>query len=148
MILLFLSDYNEFQILSLWLLSVITQALMLRSQPIYDKRENLIAVFIEVMVSLYLYVLLLLTDYWGENEYREQAGTGLVTVVGFSVFVNLTKLTHNVTREVKEYLRQKKIALMRKLREMEQDKIYQVLKNPLLYDPNYIRTVEEEQALA
>ena len=100
------------------------------------------------MVSCYLYVLLLLTDYWGENNYREQAGTGLVAVVGFSVFVNLGKLTYNVTREVKEYLRKKKIALMKKLREMEQDDLYQILKNPLLYDPNYIRTVEEEQALA
>jgi hypothetical protein len=90
---------------------------MLRCQPIYDKNENLIAVFIEVMVSFYLYVLLTLTDYWGENPFREQGGTGLVSVVGLSVFVNFAKLAYNFTRETKEYLRKKRIALMRLMRE-------------------------------
>jgi hypothetical protein len=79
----------------------------------------LLGVFIEIMVSLYLYVLITLTDYWGENNFREQAGTGLVAVVLFSVFVNLAKLVYNVTRETKEYLRKKKIALMRAIRAKE-----------------------------
>lgn len=54
--------------------SVITQALMLRYQPIKDKNENTISIFIEVMVSMYLYILLTLTDFWGENDFREEGG--------------------------------------------------------------------------
>jgi hypothetical protein len=63
------------------------------------------------MVSAYLYVLLLLTDYWGENYYRDRIGEVLVGTVGISVFVNFAKLAYNVTRETKEYLRKKRIAL-------------------------------------
>jgi hypothetical protein len=71
------------------------------------------------MVSCYLYVLLTLTDYWGDNPFREQAGTGLVAVVGLSVFVNFAKLAYNFTREIKEYIRKKRIAVMRLMRMKE-----------------------------
>jgi hypothetical protein len=57
------------------------------------------------MVSMYLYVMLCLTDFWGDNPFREQQGQGLVGVVGISTAVNFTKLAYNVTRETKEYLR-------------------------------------------
>jgi hypothetical protein len=33
---------------------------------------------------------------------------------------------------------------MRKLREAEQEALYQILKNPNLYDPDYVPTLEEE----
>jgi hypothetical protein len=36
--------------------------------------ENKASVFNEFMVSLYLYTLLHLTDFFGDNHYREEAG--------------------------------------------------------------------------
>jgi len=57
------------------------------------------------MVSAYLYVLLLLTDFWGENLFRELVGTSLVAVVSMSITVNFAKLAYNILKGVKEYLR-------------------------------------------
>jgi len=70
-----------------------------------DKNENTIGVFIEFMVSAYLYVLLLLTDFWGENLFREIVGQCLVAVVSISIMVNVAKLVYNIMKGVKEYLR-------------------------------------------
>ena len=99
------------------------------------------------MVSGYLYVLLLLTDFWGENKFRETVGQCLVGVVSISIIVNFAKLTYNVLKGIKEYLRKKRIQLMRFLRIQEQEELYLLLNNPLLYHKDYIRTYEEEQAL-
>ncbi len=75
-----------------------------------DRNENLSAFFVESMVSAYLYVMVFLTDFWGENPFREYAGSGLVAIVGFSVFVNVAKLVYNVFVGMKEYYRLKRIA--------------------------------------
>jgi hypothetical protein len=63
--------------------------------------------------------LLLLTDFWGENPYREIIGEALLGTLGVSVFVNFAKLAYNVTREVNEYLRKKRLALLRAIKIME-----------------------------
>jgi hypothetical protein len=57
------------------------------------------------MVSAYLYVLLLLTDFWGENKFRETVGECLVGVVSISIIVNIAKLIYNILKGIKEYLR-------------------------------------------
>jgi hypothetical protein len=43
---------------------------MVIGKPYDDKLENQISLFNEVMVSAYLYVLMMLTDYLGDNAYR------------------------------------------------------------------------------
>ena len=123
-ILIYLRDFDELQILFLLFLSIYSQGLQLSYQPLDDKNENIIGVFIEFMVSAYLYVLLLLTDFWGENLFRELVGTSLVAVVSMSITVNFAKLAYNILKGVKEYLRQKRIAMMRAIKRREQEELY------------------------
>jgi predicted membrane protein len=47
--------------------------------------------FNEIMVSIYLYLLICLTDFMGENDYRDYIGWALLLLVAFTVLVNLVK---------------------------------------------------------
>ncbi len=63
--------------------------------------ENKVSVFNEFMVSLYLYTLIHLTDFFGDNDYREDAGYVLVGIIFVSVAVNLMKFFALIIREIK-----------------------------------------------
>jgi hypothetical protein len=63
--------------------------------------ENNVSVFNEVMVSLYLYTLLHLTDFFGNNIYRQESGYVLVGIIFVSVSVNLIKFFALIIREIK-----------------------------------------------
>ncbi len=48
------------------------------------------------MVSLYLYQMLILTDFMGENTLREEIGWSLLGTVFLSAIINMIKFTINV----------------------------------------------------
>ena len=52
------------------------------------------AVFNEIMVSIYLYIMLLLTDYQGENVFRDTEGHALLYLIIFTVIVNFSKVLY------------------------------------------------------
>ena len=87
-ILLVLRDYPQFQILFLIFASFIFQMLLLLMKPLID---NHIALFNEVMISTYLYTLMLLTDMMGENSHRDSIGLALTLIIVITVAVNLLK---------------------------------------------------------
>ena len=62
-----------------------------------DKRDQRMTFFIEVGVSIYLYALLSLTDYMGENTLRTELGWALALltaiVVGINVLMFLWKIS-------------------------------------------------------
>jgi hypothetical protein len=62
-ILIFFYDKPAFQIISLFILSVIWQCLILTLKPFERKSVNIISFYNELAVSLYLYVTLLLSDF-------------------------------------------------------------------------------------
>jgi hypothetical protein len=70
-VLILFRDHCEFQILSLLITSIVFQSLILVGNPMPSPVENKVSLFNEVMVSLYLYTLLHLTDFFGVNNYRE-----------------------------------------------------------------------------
>lgn len=89
-ILIFLKDLDEFQILSMLIISVIYSALLIRGKPFDDSFDNKMSLFTECIVSVYLYMLLCLTDFTGQGDLiREPLALTLVYVIGFAVFVNL-----------------------------------------------------------
>ena len=47
--------------------------------------------FNEIMVSVYIYLLLCLTDFMGENDYRDFIAWALLFIVVFTVLLNLLK---------------------------------------------------------
>ena len=62
-ILIFLKDHNEFQILSLLMISVLYSAFLIQGKPFDDTFSNKMSLFTEIIVSIYLYILLCLTDF-------------------------------------------------------------------------------------
>ena len=61
---------------------------MLIGNPMTDKWDQRITWIIEVSVSIYLYVLLSLTDFMGENAVREELGWALALLTGTILAIN------------------------------------------------------------
>jgi hypothetical protein len=79
------------QIFPLLAISAIFQVMIVCSKPMLNKLDNHMLLFNEIMVSIYLYLLLCLTDFMGENDYRDLIAWALLQVVVFTVLVNLVK---------------------------------------------------------
>jgi hypothetical protein len=89
-ILIFLKDHNEFQILFLLILSLLYSSFLITGRPFESSFENKMSLFTEIMVSVYLYMLLCLTDFMGKaSMIRDALALSLVSIIGFTVFVNL-----------------------------------------------------------
>ena len=69
--------------------------------------ENRFSVFNEVMVSLFLYTLLDLTDFLGDNNHREETGYVLVAIIFVSVASNFLKFFVLVLRELRLLIRKR-----------------------------------------
>jgi hypothetical protein len=54
-----------------------------------EKSDQRVTWMIELSVSIYLYVLLLLTDFMGENTAREELGWVLTILTGTIVAINV-----------------------------------------------------------
>jgi phage-related protein len=63
-ILVFSRDYNFIQLITLLLISGIFQVLTMLGKPLDSSLENAMTLFNEVMVSAYIYVLFILTDFF------------------------------------------------------------------------------------
>jgi hypothetical protein len=88
-IMVYLNQHSGAQILVLLVVSVIFQIIILISNPMTDKQDQRIMWMIEISVSIYLYVLLSLTDFMGENTLRDELGWTLAIVTGGIVAINV-----------------------------------------------------------
>lgn len=70
--------------------------------------NNKVSFAIELAVSAYLYVMMMLTDFTGENPFRETQGwilAGLITsVVGFNTVIVFVQKGHKVIRMIRAKL--------------------------------------------
>jgi hypothetical protein len=60
-------------------------------KPLSKPLDNKMLLFNEIMVSAYLYLLLCLTDFMTDHDYRDRIGWLLLYLVVFTVFVNVCK---------------------------------------------------------
>ena len=67
-------------------------------KPLDDYFENSILFFNEIMVSIYLYVLISLTDYNDDADLFENCGIALLAVVMLSFAVNFLKFVYFALR--------------------------------------------------
>lgn len=79
------------QMFLLLAISAAFQAMIAGSKPMLAKADNNMMLFNEVMVSVYLYMLLGLTDYMGEHGSRDLISLLILSLVAFTVAVNLVK---------------------------------------------------------
>ena len=95
-ILIFLRERCVAQIFILLVISIIFQILLISANPMTEKCDQRMAVMIETSVSIYLYTLLSLTDFSGENTLRIELGWVLavltVGVIGINVILFVWKI--------------------------------------------------------
>jgi hypothetical protein len=92
LIMIFLNKHYVAQIFLLLAVSVIFQIMMVISNPMTNKWNKRINFMIEVIISIYLYVLLSLTDFIGENTLREELGWILTILTGSITAINISIL--------------------------------------------------------
>lgn len=91
-ILVTLRGYYMFQIVSLLMQSVLVQTLIIHGQPMLVHVENKISLFNEIMVSLFLYVIITLTEYNQKvNPLKHECGMALVAIIVLTFSVNVMK---------------------------------------------------------
>jgi hypothetical protein len=79
------------QIFLLLVISVIFQGMIVCSKPLLNKLDNNMLLFNEIMVAIYLYQLLCITDFMVENGKRDIIAWALLSTVVSAVVVNLVK---------------------------------------------------------
>jgi hypothetical protein len=62
-ILIFLRDYNYFQIISLLILSILFSCFLVGARPFEESIKNKLSLITESIVSIYIYILMCLTDF-------------------------------------------------------------------------------------
>jgi hypothetical protein len=62
-IMILLRNYNAIQMMVLLLISIIFQALIFLAKPFVNSQRNKTILFVETMISLYLYNLMCLTEF-------------------------------------------------------------------------------------
>lgn len=88
-VLVFLNQHSFAQIFILLIVSVIFQIMMIIAHPMADGLDQRINLMIEVSVSIYLYVLLSLSDLIEQNTFREEKGWVLTIITGLVVAINV-----------------------------------------------------------
>lgn len=116
--LILLRDHPELQILLLIMLSVGFQTLLIAVRPYNNLWDQRLALFNEVAATVYLYIMMLLTDFWGENTLRDTVGWGLLVFLSVVVLVNFAKVFWAffswVSRKVKKHVVPKVQSLVKK----------------------------------
>jgi hypothetical protein len=105
----------------LLIVSVLTQCLILLGHPNQDEIEHKLSIFNELMVSLYLYLLLCLTDFQPIPS-RDIFGWSLLSVVLISVLVNFLKFFYLIGRDLRLIWRQRKLKKIREQRQAEAER--------------------------
>jgi hypothetical protein len=136
-------DLGSFQILALLVSSLLAQSLTLHLKPHQDPWDNAFQFFNEYAVSIYLYLMLLLSDLnrleegTGGPQVREVVGWALLGVIALVVAVNLAKAIVVDIKALKMFLK-KKFAYFRASHKLE------VKKYPSQVGKNHIYEIHEE----
>jgi hypothetical protein len=102
LVLAVLRDFYALQLLLLYVLSLISQYLLVHLKPMRDMSENYLGVFNEFTVQIYIYLMIALSEYNGANPFREELGFGLVAIILVSLAISVLKfLTQLVIALVK-----------------------------------------------
>jgi len=88
-VMVFLNQHSFGQIFVLLVVSAIFQIMMVIGHPMTDKWDHRITWIIEASVSIYLYVLLSLTDFSDGTTLREDKGWVLTLLTAIVVITNV-----------------------------------------------------------
>ncbi|TNV86829.1 hypothetical protein FGO68_gene3421 [Halteria grandinella] len=97
--LVLLREVPSLQIISLFILSLISNALQLAGSPQETKVEQVISMFNEGMTSIYIYTQMCLTDL-GTLDDRDNLGITLFAIMIFTFSVNFIKVMYCFGKEI------------------------------------------------
>ena len=89
-VMVFLNQHSFAQIFFLLVVSAIFQIMMVIGHPMTDKWDHRITWIIEASISIYLYVLLSLTDFSDESKLRDEKGWVLTILTATVVAINVS----------------------------------------------------------
>ena len=112
-VIVLLRNYSALQIQSFLIISLCVQFLILKYKPIEESLDNKMSIFNEIMVSVYLYFTISLTDFFGEMIYREEVGFCLLGTIFITVLVNVLKTALVV---IKDCIRKRRLSQLEVLR--------------------------------
>ncbi|TNV87223.1 hypothetical protein FGO68_gene12152 [Halteria grandinella] len=99
-IFVYLKDFASLQIIILLFVSLGFTIAIAYKQPYSSKMENNFKIMIEVFVTWYLYLLLMLADITSDAQLREIFGFCVLGVIGLCVAANLLKALHAATKKI------------------------------------------------
>ncbi|TNV86375.1 hypothetical protein FGO68_gene11153 [Halteria grandinella] len=111
-IIICLREHSNFQIVLLLVISLAFQMLLLLVKPFQDHYQLYLALFNELMVSAYLYILLLLLD--EALDYRFELGFTLLGLVFLSMLVNIANTFYQIISQICTKYKQRKSNLIEK----------------------------------
>ena len=117
LIIILLRDYPQFQITFFLVLSVSFQGIVIGNRLIPDTLNFCMNIFNELAASVYLYLMMALTHFSGDNPYRENIGWSQLVLVCGVVLINVFKTAYQYYPKIKwRLLRavQKSTSLLRK----------------------------------
>jgi Kef-type K+ transport system membrane component KefB len=79
----------------------------LRGRPLESNFENKMLLFNELMVTIYLYVLISLTDYNDDADLFDNCGIALLTIVLIAFAVNFIKFLYFLLQDAYKRLKAK-----------------------------------------
>jgi hypothetical protein len=82
------------------MISWLFQIIILKGKPLESKFENNMLLFNELMVSIYLYVLISITDFNDDADLFENCGIALLTIVMIAFAVNFIKFLFFFLRDL------------------------------------------------
>ena len=103
-IIIFFRDYPEYQVVLLMSISVFFQSIMIFYKLIPNRLDFSINLFNELAASVYLYLMMMLTDFQGENPLRDDTGLALLALVSIVVTVNVIKTCFKAYPSLKQWV--------------------------------------------
>ena len=100
LILVALRDFSTFQIQLNLVFSWLFQIIIIWGKPLDNKFENRMLLFNEMMVSIYLFVLISLTDFNENEDLYDGCGVALLSIVMISFVVNFVKFLVFLIRDI------------------------------------------------
>ena len=76
-------------------------------KPYPFKMDNAINMFNETLVSAYIYVLMIISEFYGDINYqtRQQCGIALATILTMSIVINLMNFIFSIFKQIRILLR-------------------------------------------
>ncbi|TNV87059.1 hypothetical protein FGO68_gene16087 [Halteria grandinella] len=95
-IIVVMRDSSLYQILSLLVINLLYTSLLVYARPFSESCKNTVAILNEGLISIYLYLLMSLTDFNQSKKFRDKIGNGLLYIMLTSLVMNLLNSLVNI----------------------------------------------------